>query len=119
MTGINDLPPELVLDIIEHLKPHICPIGNEKFWREGGEILERWYEQGTIDGGDRDSESEEVELVLGKMKAYISENEIMILSLLADEISDSSDEKDTNDDNIENSDSKSDQGYTNLRSLRQ
>lgn len=31
------------MDIIEYLRPWICSIGNHTFWRDGGDVLERWF----------------------------------------------------------------------------
>jgi hypothetical protein len=43
MAIITDLPLELVLDIIEYLKPYSFSIGSNENLRYGASILESWH----------------------------------------------------------------------------
>ena len=43
MASIGDVPLELVLDIIEYLKPYSFPIGSNENLRYGASILESWH----------------------------------------------------------------------------
>lgn len=110
MTGINDLPIQLVLSIIEYLRPHIHSIGSSIFWRDGADIVDRWYKRGPIEGEEVASEPQEKSVSSGKWEYVRVKFKLSLFSEETDEDDDTSDE----DVNLQ-----SDRGYSTLRSLRQ
>jgi hypothetical protein len=115
MAIITDLPLELVLDIIEYLKPYSSSIGSNENLRYGASILESWHNfkqqasHSEAPASESQTASETPDILEPKEVALQS------LTLGTDEASHDEERKPA----IDNINSKQYQSYSALRALRQ